>query len=207
MALCKLSGLKMKLLNYKRIILSSCVVGLAILMLNSCQHNNNHPGYIYTPDMAYSQAYEPFAENPLFADSNNMQAPIDGTVPREMIPYQFKKTKQDRIRAGEVILNPVKISPEVIIKGKELFRLICQQCHGEKGDGKGKLFVDKLYPYPPASLISEKLKAAPDGEIFHVISVGYNLMGTYSSILTQDERWMVVHYIRELQRNSDQINM
>ncbi len=152
--------------------------------------------------MTYSQAYEPFAENPLFADSNNMLSPIDGTVPQEMVPYQFKKNKEDRIRAGEVILNPVEVSPGVINKGKELFGLICQQCHGEKGDGQGKLFVDKLYPYPPASLVSEKLKVAPDGEIFHVISVGFNLMGTYSSILTQEERWMVVHYIRELQRHS-----
>jgi len=149
--------------------------------------------------MTYSQAYEPFAENPLFIDSNNMQSPIDGTVPREMIPYQLKKTKSDRIRAGELLNNPIEVSPEIIETGKELFILICQQCHGEKGDGQGKLFVDKLYLYPPASLVSEKLKAVPDGEIFHVISVGYNLMGTYSSILTQEERWMVVHYIRELQ--------
>lgn len=169
------------------------------MVLFSCTRDNNHPGYIYTPDMTYSQAYEPFAENPLFADSNNMQSPIDGTVPREMIPYQLKKTKRDRIRAGEQLNNPIVVSPEVLIKGKQLFGLICQQCHGEKGDGQGKLFVDKLYPYPPASLISDKLKAAPDGEIFHVITVGFNLMGTYSSILTQEERWMVVHYIRELQ--------
>jgi mono/diheme cytochrome c family protein len=173
---------------------------LAIATLISCQRDNNHPGYIYTPDMTYSQAYEPFAENPIFADSSNMQAPIDGTVPREMIPYQFRKTKEDRLKAGQFVFNPIEVSPESILKGKELFELICQQCHGINGDGQGKLFVDKLYPYPPASLISEKLKAAPDGEIFHVISVGYNLMGTYSSILTQEERWMVVHYIREMQR-------
>ncbi len=119
----------------------------------------------------------PFAENPLFADSNNMQSPIDGTVPREMIPYQFKKTKEDRTKAGEVLLNPVEVSPEIIREGKELFELICKQCHGEKGDGQGKLFVDKLYPYPPASLVSDKLKVAPDGEIYHVITVGYNLNG------------------------------
>lgn len=149
--------------------------------------------------MTYSQAYEPFSENPLFADSNNMQSPIDGTVPREMIPYQLKKTKEDRAKAGQFYMNPIISSPGVISEGKELFELICKQCHGEKGDGQGKLFVDKLYPYPPASLISEKLKAAPDGEIYHVITVGFNLMGSYSSILTQEERWKVVHYIRELQ--------
>lgn len=169
------------------------------MIIISCKRDNNHPGYIYSPDMTYSQAYEPFAENPLFADSNHMQSPIDGTVPREMIPYQLKKTKKDRIKAGELISNPVDVSPEVLRKGKELFDLICQQCHGEKGNGQGKLFVDKLYPYPPASLISEKLNNAPDGEIFHVISVGYNLMGSYSSIITQEERWMLVHYIRKLQ--------
>ena len=91
----------------------------------------------------------------------------------------------------------------MFVQALVLFELICRQCHSEKGDGQGKLFVDKLYPYPPASLISEKLKGASDGEIFHVISVGFNLMGTYSSILTQEERWIVVHYIRELQKTSD----
>jgi mono/diheme cytochrome c family protein len=132
-----------------------------------------------------------------------MQNPIDGTVPREIIPYPFKKTQEDRLRAGQVLINPLEASSGVVAGGKQLFELICKQCHGEKGDGQGKLFVDKLYPYPPASLISDKLKAAPDGEIYHVISVGYNLMGTYSSILTQEERWMVVHYIRELQNGDN----
>jgi len=175
---------------------------MIVVVSFSCKRDNNHPGYAYSPDMSYSKAYEPFAENPLFTDSNNMQAPIDGTVPREMIPYQLKKTKADRIRAGQVIMNPIESSPEVLQKGKEYFELICQQCHGEKGDGKGKLFVEELFPYPPASLISDKLKNTPDGEIFHVISVGYNLMGSHKSILTQEERWMVIHYVRQLQKNN-----
>lgn len=187
------------MLNCRKIILYCILGGFAFLLLNSCQRDNNHPGYIYTPDMTYSQAYEPFSENPLFLDSNNMQSPIDGTVPREMIPYQYEKNKEDRVKAGQNLINPVEATSDVISEGRELFELICKQCHGEKGDGQGRLFVDKLYPYPPASLISEKLQAAPDGEIYHVVSVGYNLMGSYSSILTQEERWKLVHYIRELQ--------
>jgi mono/diheme cytochrome c family protein len=176
------------------------------MVILSCNRDNNHPGYVYTPDMAYSRAYEPFAENPLFADSNHMQPPINGTVPREMIPYQFKKTKEGRLKAGKYITNPIASSPEIVRQGKVLFEIVCQQCHGAKGDGKGKLFVDKLYPYPPASLISDKVKSAPDGEIFHVVSVGFNLMGSQASILTQEERWKVVHYVRELQKQSDGVD-
>ena len=69
-------------------------------------------------------------------------------------------------------------------------------CHGENGDGKGFLFTSGKYPYPPASLINEKVKNVPDGEIFHVITVGWGIMGAHGPLIQPDDRWKIVLYIR-----------
>jgi mono/diheme cytochrome c family protein len=82
-----------------------------------------------------------------------------------------------------------------------VFQTYCKICHGEAGDGKGFLFTSGKYPYPPASLINDKMKAAPDGEIYHVITVGFGIMGAYGTQIRPDDRWKTIMYIRkELQK-------
>jgi mono/diheme cytochrome c family protein len=173
-----------------------------LFVIWSCGRDNNHPGYEYLPDMNYSVAKESYAPKEDSTGFDAMMEPVEGTVPRHMIPYQFKKTKKDRIEAGETFVNPTDSTEKVIQEGKEFFTLICQQCHGEKGDGKGFLFTEKYFPYPPANLIREAMWTVPDGEIFHVISVGYNLMGAHASMIEQEDRWKVVRYVRVLQQQA-----
>ncbi|MBU2652131.1 MAG: cytochrome c [Bacteroidetes bacterium] len=179
----------------KKIIRS--ILLLAVL-LASCAKDRNHPGYTYYPDMAYSRAYESWSENPLSEDGRAMLNPVKGTVPRERIPYFLDKNKNDRTSAGSIFTMDSPMKNDTI-PGKAMFELICMQCHGMFGDGKGKLFTSGWYSYPPASLLSEKMKTVPDGEIYHVITVGYNLMGAHGSLLTPPERWSVVSYVRKLQ--------
>jgi len=71
-------------------------------------------------------------------------------------------------------------------------------CHGDQGDGQGFLYTSKKYPYPPASLISDKIKDNPDGEIFHVISIGYGVIGAHDSQVLPHERWKITTYIRSV---------
>ncbi len=73
------------------------------------------------------------------------------------------------------------------------------------GNGKGNLYTGTLYPFPPASLINEKVKDIPDGEIFHTITYGYGVMSEHGSIVSPDDRWEIVLYIRnELQLVEEQ---
>jgi len=168
------------------------------VLLVSCAKDRNHPGYTYYPDMTYSRAYESWSENPVFGDGKTMLNPVKGTVPRERIPYFLEKNKDDRTSAGLFFIMDSVIKNDSIT-GKAMFELICMQCHGKLGDGKGKLFTSGWYSYPPASLLSEKMTTVPDGEIYHVITVGYNLMGAHGALLTPQERWNVVSYLRKLQ--------
>jgi len=182
------------------------VISLAaiMLLLMSCNHKRNHPGYAYMPDMYYSEPYDAFTANPLFKDSLTMQTPVKGTIARgKYPPYPYKaKSADDQKLAGLQLVNPIPVSAEAIAKGKEQYAIFCIDCHGDKGDGKGYLFTSKRFPAQPTSLIGDLVKAKPDGEIFHVITLGSlsGLMGAHGSQITPENRWNIVHYVRELQK-------
>ncbi|WP_321289252.1 cytochrome c [uncultured Sunxiuqinia sp.] len=178
------------------------VILIVAIAFSSCDHNRNNPGWQYFDDMVKSPAYESYTPNPNFEDGKTMQGTIEGTIPRDMIPYPYGKTDSDRAVAGQTLQNPLTAIPETIARGKELYGIYCLQCHGENGDGKGPLYTSKKYPYPPASLISEKMLAAPEGEIYHVITVGWGVMGEHGSMLLPKDRWKITSYIEnELQKN------
>jgi len=173
-----------------------------MLMLMSCNHKRNHPGFAYMPDMYYSEPYDAYTENPLFKDSLTMQLPAKGTIARDHYPpYPYKaKSADDQKKAGMEMVNPVPVSADVLVKGKEQYNIFCVNCHGERGDGKGYLYTSKRFPAQPTSLVGDLVKNKPDGEIYHVITLGSlsGLMGAHGSQISPDNRWNIVHYIREL---------
>jgi mono/diheme cytochrome c family protein len=152
--------------------------------------------------MAYSRAYETYSPNPNFGDSMTMREPVMGTVPREMIPFAYEKTDEDLARAGRELDNPVQDSEADLQRGKELFVRMCQQCHGGKGDGQGFLYTSNLYIYPPGVLTSEQIVSRSDGEIYHIITAGRNVMGAHGAMIRPEDRWNIVLYVRELQKNA-----
>ncbi len=184
-----------------RIILITAILFLAMV---SCDRTRSSTGWDYMPDMYYSNAYESYTPNPNFRDGMTMRTMVEGTVPREMLPFSFEKTDEDRIAAGEVLVNPVGDSGENKERGMEAYNIFCFSCHGESGDGQGYLYTSKKYPYPPASLVSEKVKALKDGEIYHSVTVGYGIMGAHGGMILPEDRWKIILHIREnLQKQTD----
>jgi len=170
--------------------------------LSSCDHNRNNPGWQYFDDMVKSPAYESYTSNPNFKDGKSMQPTISGTVPRGFMQYPFEKTDADRVQAGLTFENPLEATTANMERGKEVYTIYCASCHGDKGDGQGRLFTSKKFPYPPGNLLSEKVRTIPDGELYHVITVGWGIMAEHGSMLNPDDRWKAVLYIRnELQKN------
>jgi mono/diheme cytochrome c family protein len=148
------------------------------------------------PDMYYSNAYESYTPNPNFEDELTMRSPVEGTVPREMIPFAWEKTEEDLLAAGEILVNPLENNEENLSRGKEAYEIFCISCHGPKGDGQGYLYTSDRYPYPPANLISEEIKAHKDGEYYHAITVGYGIMGAHGSMIRPEDRWKIILHIR-----------
>ena len=173
------------------------VTGFCLLAMISCDRTRSSTGWDYMPDMYYSNAYETYAPNPNFDDGLTMRTPVEGTVPLDMVPFPWKKTDEDRISAGEALVNPLEATKENLSGGEAAYGIYCISCHAEKGDGQGFLYTSKKYPYPPSSLISEKVTALRDGEIYHTISVGYGIMGAHGGMIRQDDRWKIILHIRE----------
>ncbi len=176
---------------------SALLAAALVLGLSSCDRDNNHPGWDFFPDMAYSHAYETNSPNPNFKDGKTMRDPVKGTISRDFVPYPYQKTDQDRLLAGKELVNKLPYTPENIERGKVVYKAYCQICHGEAGDGKGFLFTSGKYPFPPASLINDKIKGTPDGEVYHVITVGFGIMGAYGTQIRPDDRWKTIMYIRK----------
>lgn len=171
--------------------------------MQSCDRDNNHPGFTYYPDMAYSSAYDAYSENPLFDDNKTLREPVEGTIARGHLPYPFEKNDEDRVKAGILLTNPYEATTDVLERGKERYTMYCAQCHGDFGDGNGFLYTSGRYTYPPSSLINEKIQNTADGEIFHVITVGQGIMGPHATIVKEDDRWKIAHYIKhELAANA-----
>ena len=186
--------------SFKKIKYIGILVVLAVTLF-SCDRNKNSPGYVYFPDMTYSRAYETYSENPNYNDNMTLRTPAEGTIPRGYEPFPYEKTEEDLLLAGKELVSPFEATAENLERGELIFQRNCKQCHGEFGDGQGHLYTSKRYPYPPASLISDKMKAKPLGEMFHQVTVGWGIMGAQGPILRPEDRWKVILYVRhELQK-------
>lgn len=175
----------------------SLLLIIGLLVMASCDRTRTSTGWDYAPDMYYSNAAESYTPNENFEDGMTMRMPVEGTVPRGTIPFSYEKTDEDRLLAGKELVSPLETNASNIARGKEVFEIFCVTCHGKNADGEGFLYTSGRYPYPPASLLDENVKALPDGEIYHVMTVGYGVMGAHGSMIRQEDRWKIIQYIRE----------
>jgi len=93
--------------------------------------------------------------------------------------------------------NPHAITPEFIERGRQRFENSCAMCHGSPGTGDG-IATKSLKKLPP-SYHTQKLRNVSDGYLFKVITEGPGSMPAFGHSLSEEERWALVAYIRELQ--------
>lgn len=169
-----------------------------VLLLSSCDRNRNHPGWTYFPDMEESQAYETWSKNPYLPGGKTMVGPVEGTVAIHEYAYHFIKTPEDELRAAS-LENPLTDS-----FNREYAHLLydryCLICHGPDGNGQGSLFTSGKYPIPPANFHNERAMNKTDGQLFHNIRAGFGVMGAHGPMMTVDDSWQLVNYIRHLQK-------
>jgi mono/diheme cytochrome c family protein len=191
--------------------LSIIVVLSAAAVIVSCSDVKREPGRVYMPDMAYSRAYETYADHSNLADAhisyNNM--PVEGTISREEeLPFHIAKdlnpgSDSTGYVASKQVMNPIdSLSPNDAREAERLYLINCGICHGTKLDGNGPLYKGGAGPYPakPATLVGDaKYDGMPAGQMFYSVTYGKNLMGSYASQLSRKQRWMVIKYIKNQQ--------
>ncbi len=174
---------------------------LILTGFSSCNKDKNNPGYVFWPDMAYTTASKSYSSSTVFANGLTMQAPADGTIARGTTIYPYKaKSPDDQLKAGMELKNPVEATATNLAEGKRQFEIFCMDCHGIGGKADGHLYTAKLFPAKPRDLTEPFVQTKPDGEIYHIITVGSlsTLMGAHGTQITPENRWRIVNYIRTL---------
>ncbi|NOZ48092.1 MAG: cytochrome c [Chlorobi bacterium] len=99
---------------------------------------------------------------------------------------------------ADALVNPYKNNTEATKEGKKQFNQLCAICHGNKGKGDG-IAGAALNP-KPANFTTVKFQSQTDGAIFWKMTNGRSPMASYKEILTDDQRWQLVNYLRTLSK-------
>jgi mono/diheme cytochrome c family protein len=187
------------------------IASVFTLLLASCTTDPQSPGRIFVPDMTYSQAYETYTTNPNFENGQTARVPAKGTISRGTLPASsdnesghlsalhktyFPNTNEGYLEAGAKLKNPLVLNDVALDKGKALYTVYCAVCHGDEGAGDGTIV--KNGKYPPVPSYADRLPTVSQGQMYHSITWGKNLMGGYASQINAEERWQLVYYIQKL---------
>ena len=96
---------------------------------------------------------------------------------------------------------PVPVTRELLLRGQERFNIFCSPCHGRTGEGRG-MVVRRGYKQPPSYHI-DRLRQAPAGYFFDIITNGFGVMPSYAAQIPAEDRWAIVAYVRTLQLSRD----
>ncbi|MFC4263041.1 c-type cytochrome [Ferruginibacter yonginensis] len=196
----------MKKLNF---IVTILVV--ATVVFASCD-SKRQPGKIYMPDMAYSRAYESYGgrDTTKFTTIESKRGgnvifynniPPHGTIKRgELFPYTIPNDSAG-YKLSASVKNPydsIPMSKKDMEEAGRLYNINCAICHGAKGVANGPIATGG-YVGGVANLTADAYVKMTDGTMFHSITYGRGVMGSYASQVSRQQRWMIIKYIRTLQ--------
>jgi Cytochrome C oxidase, cbb3-type, subunit III len=146
--------------------------------------------------MADQPRYEPLVRSTFFGDERSARPLVEGTVARGQLrtDEQLYEGKQ----GGKLVDSfPFPVTLAVLSRGRERYDIFCSPCHDRVGTGQG-MVVRRGYRAPPSMHI-ERLRQAPAGYFFDVMTNGFGVMPDYSQAIRAEDRWTIAAYIRALQ--------
>jgi mono/diheme cytochrome c family protein len=147
-------------------------------------------------DMYDQPRYEALEKSDFFKDGRASRPLVAGTVQYQAPPADdvMHTGKQNGQLATEL---PMTLTPALLERGHERFNIYCSVCHGRTGAGDG-MIVQRGYRQPP-TYHSDRLRGAPIGHFFDVMTNGFGAMPSYSLQVPVEDRWAIAAYIRALQ--------
>lgn len=158
---------------------------LALSILTGCRQ-----------EMYDQPKYKDLRHSDFFEDGRQARPIPYGTVARGFLDADSRVYAG---RAGGVLLTefPVPVNAALLARGRQRYDIFCSPCHDRTGSGAG-MVVRRGY-VPPPSFHIERLRNAPIGHFFGVISNGFGAMPDYASQIDVTDRWAIVAYVRALQ--------
>lgn len=147
-------------------------------------------------DMHDQAKAEPLEYSDFFPDRRSARPEVVGTVARGhlRLDEHFYTGKVDGAHAKTY---PFPVTAEVLYRGQRQFNVFCSPCHGQLGDGNG-IIVQRGFRRP-TSYHDERLRQAPPGYFFDVITNGFGTMFDYADRIEPRDRWAIAAYIEALQ--------
>lgn len=170
-------------------------------------------------DMQDQPRYKYYKKSDFFADNRASRDLPPGTVARGQLrdnkafytgkidnPNPNAQVQTTTDASGNTLVSsfpndidtfPVPVTKELVDRGQDRYNIYCIVCHGPLGNGDG-MVVRRGFPKPP-TYNDDRLRNAPVGHFFDVMTNGWGKMNSYADKLTAADRWAVVAYIRTLQ--------
>jgi len=148
-------------------------------------------------DMGDQPKLKPQRKDLFGARPTGTMEPQPGTLAVGEAPYPYAQNEADR--AGAELVNPLQATPAALAHGQFVYEQVCITCHGPKGAGDGH--VTAVFPKPP-SLMTQKVRDWPDGQLFHRPMRGQNSMPSHARQVNAHDIWSVIHYIRQMQKTA-----
>lgn len=147
-------------------------------------------------DMHDQPNYSALEESDFFGDSQASRPLVPGTVPHGRL-NDDTLLYTGKVDGADAPMFPFPVDAAVMARGQERFNVYCSPCHGQTGMGDG-MVVRRGYRRPP-SLAEDRLREAPVGHFFDVITNGFGAMPDYAAQVKVNDRWAIAAYVRALQ--------
>jgi len=147
-------------------------------------------------DMHDQPKYVPLRQSSFFNDARSARPVVEGTVARGQL-HDDELMYTGKVKGADATVFPMRVDAAVMARGQQRFNIYCSPCHGRTGQGDG-MVVRRGYRRPP-SMHQDRLRAAPPGHFFDVITNGFGAMPDYAAQIKAEDRWAIVAYIRALQ--------
>ena len=148
------------------------------------------------PDMSNQPHVKPLSASDFFSNRASARQP-----PMHTVAWQDARGNTalfTGLTNGTYVTQlPMKLTPDFLNRGRERFDAMCAECHDRTGSGNG-MVVQRGFPQPP-SFHADRLRNAPIGHFYDVITNGYGVMSSYAARVEPEDRWAIAAYIRALQ--------
>ncbi len=151
-------------------------------------------------DMHDQPRYEPLERSTFFDDGRSARPLVEGTVARGHLKTD-EHFYTGKVNGELVNALPFPATKEVLDRGRERYNIFCSPCHDRVGNGQG-MIVQRGFRQPP-SLHIDRLRQAPLGHFFDVMTNGFGTMYSYADRIAPKDRWTIVAYIRALQMSQN----
>jgi Cytochrome C oxidase, cbb3-type, subunit III len=149
-----------------------------------------------TQEMAEQPRCGPLQSSEFFDSGRCARPLVEGTVARGYL-HLDEHLYAGKVAGGVADTLPFPLTWQVLERGQERFNIYCTPCHDYLGSGQG-MIVRRGFT-PPPSFHIERLRQAPVGYFFDVMTNGYGAMPEYRKQVSDPDRWAIAAYIRALQ--------